>query len=534
MEKNMFKYRTVAIALLTGSGLTAMAQTQYDAVRYSDKELNGTARFVGMGGAMSALGADISVMGTNPAGTALFRGHDVSASFGFNSTQAESDFSGNKMTDKRLKASFDQIGFVLSNKIGNRTTLRYVNFGFNYHKSRNFNRQFKSGGLLYGESQTQQMANMIGGAVNSVSELDDIYNYDGSGAGPYSPTSVNYPYLGVMGVRTELVGVGTFQDEQGTYEAPIGWYGDANGYQSREEGGINTYNFNLSANIEDWVYLGVTLGVYDVNYRRSTYYTEDVYDGENGGYYELRNSFRTEGTGIDVKLGAIFRPIDDSPFRFGIAVHTPVWYSLKDTYSSEIYSSLSYDDGTRFEGVESPFDYVGGETVREYNLTTPWRFNVSMGTVLEGIMAVGAEYEYATYPSAELSYTDGYKMENQNIYIDEDLQGEHTVRVGMETRITSSFSLRAGYNYSTAIFKEAAYKALEYNDMRTDVEYENNFGRHTATVGLGYAGKMFYADLAYKYDAYKSDFYAFSSETLSATKVNNNRHQLLFTLGVHF
>ena len=49
MEKNMFKYRTVAIALLTGSGLTAMAQTQYDAVRYSDKELNGTARFVGMG-----------------------------------------------------------------------------------------------------------------------------------------------------------------------------------------------------------------------------------------------------------------------------------------------------------------------------------------------------------------------------------------------------------------------------------------------------------------------------------------------------
>lgn len=530
----MSKYKMIAAAVLAGYGLTAMSQTQYDAVTYSSKELNGTARFVGMGGAMSALGADISVMGTNPAGVGLFRGHDIAASFGFNSSQAESDFSGTKMTDKRIRASFDQIGFVLSNKIGNRTTLRYINFGFNYHKSRNFNRVFQAGGMLNGDSQTQQMANMIWGAVNNISELDDIYNYNSGGPGPYSPNQVNYPYLGVMGVRTELVGVGSFQDEQGTYEAPIGWYGDANGYRSQEEGGINAYDFNISANVEDRIYLGLTVGVYDINYRRSTYYTEDIYDGDNSGYYELRNSFRTDGTGVDLKFGAIFRPVADSPFRFGIAVHTPVWYALTDTYSSEVYSNLLYGDGTSFEGTESPANYVGGETVREYNLTTPWRFNLSMGTVLGGIMAIGAEYEYATYPTTELSYTDGYKMENQNAYIDEDLKGEHTVRLGVETRITPSFSLRAGYNYSSAVFKETAYKALEYNDMRTDVEYTNNFGRHTATVGLGYAGKMFYADLAYKYDAYKSDFYAFSLETLSATKVNNNRHQLLFTLGVHF
>lgn len=82
-------------------------------------------------------------------------------------------------------------------------------------------------------------------------------------------------------------------------------------------------------------------------------------------------------------------------------------------------------------------------------------------------------------------------MENQNIYIGEDLKGMHTVRVGMETRITPSFSIRAGYNYSTSAFKETAYKALEYNDMRTDTEYTNSFGRHTATVGFGYGGKVF-------------------------------------------
>ena len=136
------KGKLMIVAGLTACGLTATAQTQYEAARFSSSELNGTARFVGMGGAMGALGADISVIGTNPAGIGLFRGHDISTTFGFNSTKTSSDFAGSQMSDKRLRASFDQIGFVYSSKIGNRTKLRYLNFGFNYHKSRNFNRSF--------------------------------------------------------------------------------------------------------------------------------------------------------------------------------------------------------------------------------------------------------------------------------------------------------------------------------------------------------------------------------------------------------
>ena len=41
----------------------AGAQTIYDATNIAQKELNGTARFVGMGGAMGALGGDISTIG---------------------------------------------------------------------------------------------------------------------------------------------------------------------------------------------------------------------------------------------------------------------------------------------------------------------------------------------------------------------------------------------------------------------------------------------------------------------------------------
>ena len=51
--KNKFLLVLSAFALLSAG---AMAQTQYETARLTGSELNGTARFVGMGGAMGALG----------------------------------------------------------------------------------------------------------------------------------------------------------------------------------------------------------------------------------------------------------------------------------------------------------------------------------------------------------------------------------------------------------------------------------------------------------------------------------------------
>ena len=138
--------------------MMTMAQNAYDAERVLGNELNGTARFVGMGGAMSALGGDISVMGTNPAGIGIFRSNDASISFGFNNTATESRFNGTSMSEDKTRASLDQLGFVYTYKIGNTTSLRFVNFGFNYHKSKNFNRLFSAGGMLDGFSQSWQLA----------------------------------------------------------------------------------------------------------------------------------------------------------------------------------------------------------------------------------------------------------------------------------------------------------------------------------------------------------------------------------------
>jgi hypothetical protein len=128
--------KSILCAFVMMASVQMFAQTQYDAERLMGTELNGTARFVGMGGAMGALGGDLSVMATNPAGIGIYRSNDIALTFGFNNTSAEAAFGGTTLKDNRTRWSFDQIGFVYSNKVGNDTSLRYMNFGFNFRKNR--------------------------------------------------------------------------------------------------------------------------------------------------------------------------------------------------------------------------------------------------------------------------------------------------------------------------------------------------------------------------------------------------------------
>ena len=60
----------------------AWAQETYDNATLATPQLNGTARYVGMGGAMDALGADLSTISSNPAGIGLFRSSQVKVSMG--------------------------------------------------------------------------------------------------------------------------------------------------------------------------------------------------------------------------------------------------------------------------------------------------------------------------------------------------------------------------------------------------------------------------------------------------------------------
>lgn len=525
------------------------AQTVYDAAKIADKDLNGTARFVGMGGAMSALGGDISTIGTNPAGIGIYRSHDVMTSFSLSSFGTDANYMGNNLSTSKMKGSYDNLGFVLSTKIGNKTTLRYVNFGFNYHKSNSFYGNMEMGGDLGNQSQSYYMAQQAAGIEswgnNPYTDVNigwlSVLGYDGWLITDITTDKTGTPYLDEDGNQINDVNGNPLYRTPGVY---YGLYDNGNAsYRSEQRGGIEQYDFNISFNIKDRVYLGLTLGAYSVDYNKYTTYGESY---ENGEYYSLTSNNQIVGAGFNVKVGAIIRPFEYSPLRVGLAVHTPTFYSLDYKTRAYVESSL-YDPVTGKNEAASVAteNIVDGDMIREFRLQTPWLYNVSLGYTIGNSWALGAEYEYQDYSSMEFrdpqGFSDSFEFENSTTAM---LKGVHTFRAGLEYKVIPQFAIRAGYNCRSALFNKDAFKDLPINSIQTDTDFSNTQALNNYTVGIGYRGSMFYADLAYKFTSCKSDFYPFVNMNQTdnvleitspeATKVTDSRSQVLLTLGVRF
>lgn len=550
------------------------AQTVYDAAKITNKDLNGTARFVGMGGAMGALGGDISTIGTNPAGIGIYRSNDAMVSFGLSAYGSESNYMGNVINNNKARGTFDNAGFVLSTKIGNATSLRYVNFGFNYKKAKSFYKNTMMNGNLGPYSQTYQMA-------------AQAYEIEGWGDHPYDDAGIGW--LSVLGydgyLITDLISQKGLNDilknnpsytnykpyevdgkpvhnldGEPMYKTPGDYYGmydNADGtFRSQERGGIDQYDFNLSFNFNDRVYLGMTIGAYAIDYSKYTFYDEN-YKGNNAGQgYNLQSWNKISGSGFDIKLGAIIRPFEYSPLRIGLAIHTPTFYSLdyktNARLESDIFNDLAITNesdvasGAIGQYDVNTFDILNGDMIRQFRLQTPWTYNVSLGYTIGKSWALGAEYEYQDYSSMKFKnpddgYADLFEYENSTRSM---MKGVSTIRLGAEYKIIPQFALRAGYNYTSAIFNSDAYKDLPENSIQTDTDFANTKALSNYTLGIGYRGSIFYADLAYKFSSYKEDFYPFVNTFVDgkdlvvaspeATKVKNTRSQVLLTLGIRF
>ena len=140
------------------------SQDSYDAQTMANSDLNGTARFISMGGALGALGGDISVMSTNPAGTGMYRKSDAAISFsGVFAGEGARGHDGSRM-------SLDQGGVLIAFDMDAPTSkgLQFVNFGVNYQKKRNFlgnhHINVQNLGGIYG--QTNQIADLCSYAWN--------------------------------------------------------------------------------------------------------------------------------------------------------------------------------------------------------------------------------------------------------------------------------------------------------------------------------------------------------------------------------
>lgn len=526
----------------------AHAQETYENTKLIDNDLNGTARYVGMGGAMEALGADISVINSNPAGIGLFRRSSGSVSFGLVSQDGASSFKyGNK-----TNASFDQAGFVYSLRDGRRT---FINFGFNYHKSKNFDYILNAASGLNGASQHK---------LSYMKALANENNLDKTSSGwrgkfSYTSQLDNLYYNTLMMTSSD----GFFYNDASRYE-----FGRA------ETGYIGEYNFNTSVNVNDRVYLGITIGIHDVHYTGHSLYNEALVNLNNQtvGDITVNDERRITGTGYNASFGIIFRPVDASPFRIGLSVTTPTWYDLKTSNYTYLINNTKADGGGKLQG-DYP-NYTTGESY-EFKLFTPWKFGVSLGHTVGNYLALGASYEYADYSRLDTRVNDGYDVdywgdvyehsssdEPMNRHTRETLKAVSTLKIGAEAKVMPNLAVRAGYNYVSPMFKKEGYKDGNIDSYGSNyssaTDYTNWEATNRYTVGVGYTlGKMSF-DLAYQYAQINGKFHPFADSYLdytypgqdsngndvtmtesldnyaNAVKVSNKRNQLLLTLTYRF
>ncbi len=90
----------------------ATAQNSDDILRYSNENLQGTARFQAMQGAFGALGGDLSALNINPAGLAVFKNSEFSGTFGINYNEIRTDFYGTVINNKTNIFDMPQFGGV--------------------------------------------------------------------------------------------------------------------------------------------------------------------------------------------------------------------------------------------------------------------------------------------------------------------------------------------------------------------------------------------------------------------------------------
>ncbi|WP_229039158.1 OmpP1/FadL family transporter [Hoylesella timonensis] len=549
------KNKYILSALLLLGTATIGAQETYENTKLIDNDLNGTARYVGMGGALDALGADISVIGSNPAGLGLMTKSRAEVSFGFVSQPGVSAFQQGNPTN----ASFDQVGFVyvMRNPKGDNSGL---NFAVNYHKSRNFDYILSAVGDLKNASQ------------NTLSFLKAIYGRraeDGT-SNFYLETTKNGMIRGTHPFTSQLDNL-YYNNLMVDHNNAVS-YSTATGYdmQRAHTGYIGTYDVSVSGAISPRFYLGGTIGFHDVHYTGTGEYVEDLVDISNKPLTALmvHDEKTITGLGGDFKLGAIFLPIENSPFRIGLSVASPTLYRLTINTRAYMRHNLRASQSMQH-------GYSGGTTNESYSfkIDTPWNFGISLGHTVGNYLALGASYNYADFGSMNTRvnegggydwYTDSYYENssddtNMNEHTKQTLKGVSTIKLGAEFRPVTNLALRAGYNYISPMYQTNAFKDGTVDsygsNYSTATDYVNWDSTNRFTLGVGYQMKNFNIDMAYQYSAQNGDFHPFmdtygdyyyintATKSLqmdkidnyaNPVKVSNKRHQLLLTLGYRF
>lgn len=469
--------KTILISAFALVCVAANAQDTYglirDGVTWSGNEYIGSARTMGMGNAVTAIGGDMGTIQFNPAGSAVATYSQVAftpgASVSVTTTQGDSpDYMQNSVKRSTGKFIFPNGGFTLKFDTGNSSGLRRFTFGFTANVTNDFN----CGIYGSGSNDKSSYASYLADCTNSLSDEarnpeklekyesgDDICSlaYNARVTDRLLDADGNY----YLGTTDNISGAGDIY-----LGAPV-----MQNVRHQTSGTKMDYVINFGVDISDILYLGANLGITSLYYDRQDAISETASDCDmfQTGFkdFTYNYGYRARGNGIYAKFGAIVTPV--AGLRIGAAIQTPTSIRINESFQH----SMEHHFGTALKTATSPASNWS------YRLVSPMLFNIGVAYTFGNVGIVSVDYERVNY---NLMRFKAINFSDQNYFdrVNTDICGQNApgavnrLRVGIEVKPIQACALRIGYNHSG--------------------EKLNSF-----SLGLGYISSgSFYCDLAAK------------------------------------
>lgn len=501
--KNIFLF----IGVLSMTFLSAQDIT--DALRYSQQDILGTARYRGMSGAFGALGGDVSALHINPAGSAVFANSSGSLTLSNASIENEANYFNSSTNTSSSNLNLNQLGAVFIYNSSNQSSmLNKISFGVTYDQTTDNVDSFAAFGRANNSIDEYFISEAQGipldlltlrSGESSTALYDFLGNSEGYGA-----------QQAFLGHESLLIEANDLDDSENTsYFSNVGSGSFDQEYYYESTGLNGKFSVNLGAQIHDDFYVGVNLNSHFISYDKTTEFLE--FNTNTDSYINeviFDNTLSTTGAGFSAQVGMIAKV--SNMLRLGFSLESPTWYNIQEETTQAIQTfSNANEVFTVAPNVVNIFP--------EYELITPAKATGSAAILFGQRGLISIDYSYKDYSTTEFRSYENIDFSSQNNAIENNLQGASTIKIGGELR-NGNWSFRGGGSY-----EESPYK----NDLILSDKVGVSFG-----IGYNFGKVKF--DFAYdtSYQERSEQFYP-NSGFSNAVAIDSYRNNLTFTLGLN-
>ncbi len=456
------------------------AAQDFDRMLFADQEIQGTARYVGMGGAFAALGGDVSAVIDNPAALGVFRRAEfsITADGVIYPTQSQPNY-----IDASNRMNLQQVAVVFS--LGNpykHKGLIYNNLTFQYHRLNRYSQNTQVSGMT--SSQTQWMATAANEQGLTMRDMnsEDAWNNE------------NIGWLSLMGAQGGLIGCDSLNQWHSGVSNPVNAT-----LQVREAGTSDAYTFGWGGNIHNKVYVGLSANLRTLSYEKVTTYNEPINITEQ---YKIKTTFLANGLGFNAAAGVIYKPIDW--LRLGASIQTPTWMNIRMNNYADMHITSGSEPIHISSTPENSLTLSGSEYLLPMRVVGGIAFQLST----KGLISL--EYDYTHQ-------------------FDKSIPDMHWLRVGTEWVVKNNLFLRLGYAYKSNFQQEDMQLRWNYNAVRTDTDFRYIPATHYASAGIGFRNHRWIIEAAYQYRFNKVNQYLIEDSTPFA--LTHQTHRIAVTLG---